>query len=439
MSKSSHPNRKRRPRALPLFGLAAILVVWPVAGSAQETGGGFEGPQVVDAALDLPASLLAGDRHRVENEVLADGYSNNYTIRSDFGDFKVVGAELLRARIQEVAALATLAEIKKTDAFAKGAINAAKSPLKATRKLLLEPVETISNIPRGIYRYASRLGEMATSEPSRQEQGRIKELMGFAALKRKIAHALKVDVYSSNAVLQDELDEVTWTGFAGATSFSLLFAMVPVPAVLSLQMQSVKYTQRANSFLRDNAPADLRILNREALINAGLDKGVVEAFLDNRWLSPTHQTRIAMAVAALDGAAGRDILLRGAMGARSENHSLRFQQLAEMAMVYHQRVVPVSALDVIIDTPALVTARRALVVMLPADRLLWTRWLAERADAAALYQNGPATLDSREFWVAGTVSPRALRELAARNITVVDKARDRLAARTREEDERASP
>lgn len=419
--------------------VAAALILWPVAGATQDMAGAYEAPRVLPAALAVPRDLLAGDHYRVDAEVVAHGYANRYTIHSDFGDFEAAGEEMLRTRIHEVAALAALKEIKKTRAFAMGLVEAAQSPFEGAKELVRRPVQTIAGIPKGIYRFVARLGEMAKSKPSRQEQSRAKELIGFASLKRQVAHELSVDVYSTNPVLQDEMDAVTWAGFAGGMSFSFVFALVPLPPVMSAQITSVKYTRRANSILRDNAPADLRRMNRETLTKAGLEARVVEAFLDNPWLSPAHHTRIALAVAALDGVGGRDVMLRLATRVNSEAMALMLQQVAEMTMVYHQRVMPVRTLITIIDSPAFVTAESALVMILPADRLMWTPWLAQRAAAAERYRGGATAVDSREIWVSGNASPRALRELVVRNITVFERARGWLSAKAGEEEDRASP
>ncbi len=422
-----------------LLSAAAALVLWSAGAAAQDRPSAYEAPLVLRAAQAAPSGLLAGDRYRLDGEVVAHGYANRYLIHSDFGDFEAAGEEMLRTRIQEVAALAALEDIKKTKAFTMGLVEAAQSPFEGAAELVRRPVQTIAGIPKGIYRFIARLGEMVKSEPSRQEQSRAKELMGFASLKRQVAHELSVDVYSTNPVLQDEMDAVTWAGYAGGMSFSFVFALVPLPPVMSQQITSVKYARRANSILRDNAPSDLRRMNRKALTKAGLEAQVVEAFLDNPWLSPAHHTRIALAIVALEGVGGRDVMLRLATRANSEVMAVMLQQVAEMTMVYHQRVMPVRTLVTIVDSPAFVTAESALVMIFPADRLMWTPWLAQHAAAAEHYQGGATPVDSREIWLSGTASPRARRELLARNITIFEKARGWLSARAGDEEAQASP
>ena len=50
----------------------------------------YESPPVLSASVLLPAQILQGPHHRVDERVVNDGYLNHYTIHSQFGEFSVV-------------------------------------------------------------------------------------------------------------------------------------------------------------------------------------------------------------------------------------------------------------------------------------------------------------------------------------------------------------
>ena len=48
----------------------------------------------------------------------------------------------------------------------------------------------------------------------------MQQLIGYSDEKRKVAISLDVDPYSTNTVLQQELDGIAWASFAGGMTFS---------------------------------------------------------------------------------------------------------------------------------------------------------------------------------------------------------------------------
>jgi hypothetical protein len=54
----------------------------------------------------------------------------------------------------------------------------------------------------------------------------MQQLIGFSDTKRKMAIKLGVDPYSTNPVLQHELDGIAWASFAGGSTFYL--ATLPI-------------------------------------------------------------------------------------------------------------------------------------------------------------------------------------------------------------------
>ncbi len=72
------------PTSILVALFAAVVYLLPLSGSAAEVGS-YENPQERKAADILPAELLEGEHHSVDDRVRSDGYLNYYTITSDYG------------------------------------------------------------------------------------------------------------------------------------------------------------------------------------------------------------------------------------------------------------------------------------------------------------------------------------------------------------------
>jgi hypothetical protein len=111
---------------------------------------------VLRASEVLPANLLSGPYHRVNEEVRSDGYLNYYTIESDFGPFAAQSNLMLAVRVREFAALAELERVSKSEVFARAAVDAGLSPARAVVSFARNPVRTVAGIPKGIGRMFKR-------------------------------------------------------------------------------------------------------------------------------------------------------------------------------------------------------------------------------------------------------------------------------------------
>ena len=160
-------NVKKR-RVCLAWGLSLVLAVMtlmtaPTQGQQEPLileEGGYELKPILDAREILPPELLKGKNFAVDIPVSTYGFENTYTITSNFGPFIAYGNDMLRVRIQEIEALAVMAEMKKSKQFIQAAKKAGQSPLKGVGNLILNPVDTVTGIPKGAWRYLSRIGEM---------------------------------------------------------------------------------------------------------------------------------------------------------------------------------------------------------------------------------------------------------------------------------------
>ena len=394
---------------------------------AQIQPNGYETPGILSAQEILPPELLEGEYYNVQEDVVTYGFTNYFTITSQFGTFEAKGEDMLPIRIHEVQAIAALEEIKKTKAFGEAAKKAASSPIKGAWHLITNPVNTVSGVPKGVGRLFGRVGEMVKGKRGDTEDSIAKELIGFSKVKRQYAHKMDVDVYSSNEVLQKELNSVSWAGFAGGVGVSL--AMLPIRSASTaayISIQATKFTYGMNQILLDNAPEDLRRLNRKILKEMEVEDPVIKEFLFHPRFSPRHKTFIVHALAEMEGVENRDQFIKQAIFAETELDAFIFQRIAEMMHGYHTEVGPISEIIPVRLAVVGYTADQKIVATLPLDHLYWTERAALGLNAITRLESADRPVKRVELWITGRITPKAKRELEAKGLVVKEQTGERL-------------
>ncbi len=378
----------------------------------------FESPDILHASEIVPPELLEGENYNIHEDVLTYGFTNYYTIMSPFGTFDIEGDEMLRIRIHEIKAIEALLEIKKSKAFGEAAQKAATSSVKGAWGLITQPVKTVSGVPKGVGRLFSRVGEMVKGDRGDSEDSITKELIGFSAVKRQYAHKMGVDVYSSNEVLQKELNSVSWAGFAGGVGVSLgTIAVKGASEIAYFSIRGTKFVHGMNQILLDNAPEDLRRLNREKLMQMGVDESVIEKFLRNPNFSPRHETIMVHALSEMEGARNRDKFIKQALFAESELDAFVFQQIAEMLYGYHTQVGTINEIIPVRRVAVGYTSDQTLVIALPTDYIYWTERAYVGLDAILRLQS-ERPVKQTELWVTGRITPKAREKIQARGLII---------------------
>ncbi|MCP4269035.1 MAG: hypothetical protein GY777_26260, partial [Candidatus Brocadiaceae bacterium] len=332
----------------------------------------YETPGVLDAYEILSQDLLEGKDFWLDRRVISYGFNNRYNINSHFGKFEANGEEMLRIREHEIGAIGDLREIKKTKAFGEAFKKAATSPLKGAQALITDPVDTVKGIPKGIGKFFGRIGEMTKGGRGDQEGGYTQELIGFAAIKRKYAHEFGVDVYSSNEVLQKDLNSVSWAGFAGGMTVTV--AMMGIKKASNTAFFAVKGTQLVhgmNMILRDSSPEDLQKLNRGKLVEMGVRDSVIKEFQKTTAYSPRHSTILVHALAEMQGVKGREQFIKQALNAEYEEEAFLYQRMAEMLHGYHTNVKPIKEIIPVRKFVVGYTSDQTVVATFPLDLLYW--------------------------------------------------------------------
>ncbi len=386
----------------------------------------FEVLQPIQVKDLLPTDLLRSEHHEVGPEATPSGWWYRYVVNSPFGTFEALGEDMLRIRVHEVQALAKMEQdMSQPAAFGYGVLETVMSPFKFLWSLITEPKETLTGVPKGMKRVGSRLGEMVTGTRGELEGAEGQELVGYAGVKRAVAAAAGVNVYSSNPVLQEQLDRIAVAGYSGGVGSRI--ALIPVSGPMGLALTTTSFSRAMNEMLLEYTPEDLRRINREILEKIGVRKEIREAFLAHPWYSPRHETILVHALDEMNGVEDRSLVLQMAMKAVSEEEALFFQRLAEMLASYHQTVVPLGEF-ILIDERVLVgySTDKALVAVLPLGHLAWTQEMAHATDAVVNWTSRVHPIRRVELWMSGQLTKRAHEELEQRGVMIFERKRDRL-------------
>ena len=383
----------------------------------------YETPGILDAYEILSPELLEGKDFWLDRRVVSYGLNNRYTINSHFGKFEANGEEMLRIREHEIKAIGGLREVKKSDAFKAAFKKSATSSLKGAQALITDPVDTIKGVPKGIGKFFSRIGEMTKGGRGDREDGYTKELIGYAAVKRQYAHKFGVDVYSSNKVLQKELNSVTWAGFAGGMTVTV--GMMPLKKASAAAFYAVKGTSLTygmNRILLDTSPEDLQQLNREKMVEMGVRETVINEFLHNPAYSPRHKTILVHALAEMQGVKNREQFIKKALFAEYEEEAFLYQRMAEMLYGYHTHVKPIKELVPVRKFAVGYTSDQTVVATFPIDLLYWIEPADLGSAALAKLDLTGRPIKNTEIWLTGALTPRTMKEFNARGLVVKERA-----------------
>ena len=366
---------KTLPIAIALILFAATSPIYAQSVSAPVNASNYEEPPTLSAKEILNPAFLAGDGFSVKDEVPTSTGRNRYLIVSEYGEFEADGNIMLDRRIKEVAAIRKLKETSRTDQYKEALLAAASSPLVVAKDVVTNPVGTITGIPKGLFKFVSRAGQSVKErtngrERSQYEDSNAANLIGFSKAKRAVAIQLGVDPYSSNETLQRELNGIAWATFAGKMTFSV--ATLPIGGAAGLALTSAGVTNTLNKALIDQAPAELRLRNLNAMLAMGCDRTAANRFNNNTAFSPSVQTAIVMNLETLKGVANRAAFVDLAGSeATDEGDALFFLGTSRVLAELHAKK-PLARLQQVGRIPVALGKDGRAVVALQWDYAAWT-------------------------------------------------------------------
>jgi hypothetical protein len=384
----------------------------------------FEELPELKASEILKPELLKGPHYVVRDPVPTSAGMNQFTIDSDFGVFEADGNEMLLQRLKEIDAIARLREVSRTEEFEKSLVAAAKSPLNSAKNIAKDPAQAIANVPKGLMKFLGRAKETVENVGKGGggdvgDGNRMKDAIGYSDKKRKIALEMGIDPYTTNTVLQKQLDDVAWASWAGGFSFSV--ATLPISGAAKAVLTVTNLNSTVEDLLREKSLEELEQINRATFRAMGASASDVERILHGGAFTPTQATTFAIHLKALKGVANRGAFMKAAaQKCTTEADALFCVYTAALMDQIHQRT-PIARIVMLRDFPICVAKDGTIIVALQWDYAAWTSGAASFTDdvqklAAKSGQNAHVSVD-----LSGQVSPRLREELEKRGMTVQDR------------------
>src|SRR6516225_9743868 len=275
-----------RTRSRAVFSVALVIAVFVffnrstgLAGDTAQSQAAFDSPEVRPSSDVVPPALLHGPHYQLGPIVKTFTFMNQYSVTSDYGPFSPPSDARLRRLIREIAAIAELKKIHESDAFAKATVEAGKGVVQGAQNLINDPVSTISAVPEAVFSVFGRVSEAAKrGGRSQYEDGVAQNLLAVSSFKREYAQKFDIDVYSSNEVLQKELNSVAWASAAGNLTLGAA-SMVTGAAVLQAA-SGVRTLEQAKDLVNALPPSELSKRNREALRHIRVPDPITDRFLE---------------------------------------------------------------------------------------------------------------------------------------------------------------
>ena len=384
----------------------------------------FEELPELNASEILKPELLKGAHYVVRDPVPTASGMNQFTIDSDFGVFEADGNEMLLQRLKEIDAISRLGDVSRTEEFKKSLVAAAKSPLNSAKNIARDPAQAISNVPKGIMKFMGRAKETVMNvgkggSDDERNGSRLKDAMGYSDKKRKIALEMGIDPYSTNTVLQKQLDDVAWASWAGGFTFSLATAPISGPVGAALSVANLNST--VEDLLREKSPAELEQINGATFRAIGASSSDTERILHGGAFTPTQSTTFAINLKSLKGVANRAAFVKvAAQKSTTEADALFCVHTAALMNQIHEKT-PIARVVMLHDFPICVAKDGTIVVALQWDYAAWTSGAAAFTDEGQKLGAGSGEHTNVRIALSGQVSPRLRQELETRGFTVQDR------------------
>jgi hypothetical protein len=372
----------------------------------------------------LAPAVAAGPDYTVTEPVVADGYLYQFKVKSTYGAFDVTGTGALRKLAREIWAIGQLKQVTKSEAFLKSLKDQAGKPIVFAKEVVTKPGETLIGVPKGVGRLFNNATTALTSTRDPSQDSAAKELLLVGSFKRDYATRFEVDPYSSNKVLQEELDKIGKAAALGSWTASA--ATLPISGTAGAVISATGLSQSFNNLLKNEPPPRIRVINEERLTEMGIAPDIARRFLDHPVYTPRHDLLLVDSLFRLGTATGRDAYLSAAMAAVDEVEANFFVNMAQVLRGYHEKQGPITGITMVGPLTLAQTKAGAAVIPFALDHGVWTANADKLSQELKTSYRAPGFNGSFEFWVTGTLSARGKEELQARGFTVVEQVGSRL-------------
>ncbi len=392
---------------------AALIAV--TAMPLQAVAQSFEPPPTFEIEK-VPGFWPSGDNYTITNPVRSDGLLRIYTLTTPYGEFVVHGDQMLRMRINELAALHELEKIANSASYGKALVDAGLSPFRYTGRFIADPKKTVDDTFSGIGTMFGRI-KADLSNVGKTPGDPISGLLGVTDQKRKLASKVGVDPYTDFEPLDAKLSRLAEAAAAGGLTVSAAMLAVPVSAAAliysNLGTASSIEGVRVDELARDRTAAQIFDLNREQLRTIGADDELIEALIANTKYTPIDMAALIAALEAMGNVEGRILFLQRAAQIDTRSLAYFMRRHAEMLKNHQSRGAGFERFVLLGGYPFNVTRGGQIVGVMPIDALAWTETIASVMRDCAAAANKLSAKGQVELRITGTATPRARKELLA--------------------------
>jgi len=261
----------------------------------------------------------------------------------------------------------------------------------------------------------------STRDPS--QDSKAKEILLVGSFKRDYATRFDVDPYSSNKVLQEELDKIGKAAALGSWTASA--AMMPISGPAGAVISGTSLSKSFNNVLKNEPPSRIRIINEEKLKEMGIAPDIAKSYLDDEVYTPRQDLILVDSLHRLGTATGREPYLSAAMAAVDEVEANFFVNTAQLLRGYHEKQGPITGITMVGPLTLAQTKSGAAVIPFALDHGVWTANADKVSQELKTTYRAPGFNGTFELWVTGTLSARGKQELQARGFTVVEQVGSR--------------
>ncbi len=412
-----------------------VLLSCVLGGTLMHAGAAnYEKPPAMAGDMLFPNISLQGKDYTVESSVQTDGFLTRAVIKSEFGEFVAIGPGMLELRLQEIGALVKLQTFEASEEFQGGVKDSAQEKWVGLKEVYEHPKEAASGISAGVGRFfkrtyrASKTGvqtvidvahdqtpgsiegaganlpgashslalpdtESKYKKAARASGNTAVNILGFEDSRRKLAKRLGVDPYTTNRVLDEKLDEVTWSIFAGDFGIDLATSLIPGAIIVTT-------SSLVTNWVWDTPPGDLRVKIDQKLLAAGISQEDIDRLLRHRAYPLSYQAALTAAIDGLSKIDGHEDIMSLALSVETVDQARFIVNSMRMLFRYHETIQPLQSITV----RGMVTAtnkKGSVVVAAPVDYLCWSKKLDKFSGQDRFSGK------KHELYIAGTMSEMA--------------------------------
>jgi hypothetical protein len=195
---------------------------------------------------------------------------------------------------------------------------------------------------------------------------------------------------------------------------SLSVALLPVGGAAGAAISVSRLSKTFNEIFRTTPPNELREQNAQKLLAMGANPDVVDLYINNVVFTPREQTLLVLALNEMTKTGNRGAFVKFAVPTNDPDMARFHQRQAEMYAGYHRSVEPILQFVPFGRFVAAQASGNKLIINVPLDHLVGTEAMAKLITQANTRVDAMKWPTEKHFWVAGTMSPRAVKEITQR-------------------------